>query len=195
MSGSMAAMKLLCYGDSNTYGFDPRSYIGGRYPAASRWPDLVAECTGYQVINAGMNGRMIPAREEELAWMGQMITGQHPDLVIIMLGINDLLCGASVDEITGRMDACLQALAGMRILLIGPPPLQNGTWVPDDQLLQEAAGLSDGYRDLAVRRGISFADTRDWGVEVTYDGVHFSEEGHRAFARGICRALTDQKQG
>ena len=26
-------MTLLCYGDSNTYGFDPRSYFGGRYPA------------------------------------------------------------------------------------------------------------------------------------------------------------------
>ena len=24
-------MTLLCYGDSNTYGFDPRSYFGGRY--------------------------------------------------------------------------------------------------------------------------------------------------------------------
>lgn len=29
-------MKVICYGDSNTYGYDPRSYIGGRYPAGAR---------------------------------------------------------------------------------------------------------------------------------------------------------------
>ena len=30
--------RLLCYGDSNTYGYDPRSYLGGRYPDSIRWP-------------------------------------------------------------------------------------------------------------------------------------------------------------
>ena len=24
-------MKILCFGDSNTYGYDPRGYFGGRY--------------------------------------------------------------------------------------------------------------------------------------------------------------------
>ena len=28
--------KILCYGDSNTYGYDPRAYLGGRYPKAVR---------------------------------------------------------------------------------------------------------------------------------------------------------------
>ena len=26
-------MQILCFGDSNTYGFAPRSYLGDRYPA------------------------------------------------------------------------------------------------------------------------------------------------------------------
>ena len=29
-------MKILCIGDSNTYGYDPRSYLGDRYPAEVR---------------------------------------------------------------------------------------------------------------------------------------------------------------
>lgn len=32
-------MKVICFGDSNTYGYDPRSRLGGRYDADSRfWP-------------------------------------------------------------------------------------------------------------------------------------------------------------
>ena len=53
-------MRVICYGDSNTYGYDPRSYIGGRYPASNPWVDLLAEKTGWEVMNRGLNGREIP---------------------------------------------------------------------------------------------------------------------------------------
>ena len=36
-------MQIVCFGDSNTYGYDPRSYLGSRYPADGRWVDLLAE--------------------------------------------------------------------------------------------------------------------------------------------------------
>ena len=55
-------MKLWCFGDSNTYGYDPCGFFGGRY--AAPWPALLAEKTGCQVINDGKNGRMIPEREQ-----------------------------------------------------------------------------------------------------------------------------------
>ncbi len=29
-------MKVICFGDSNTYGYDPRSLLGDRYDADSR---------------------------------------------------------------------------------------------------------------------------------------------------------------
>ena len=41
----------------------------------------------------------------------------------------------------------------------------------------------------AEKLGIYFADAGAWNIELTFDGVHFSEEGHRAFARGIRTAL------
>ena len=56
-------MKLWCFGDSNTYGYDPCGFFGGRY--AAPWPALLAEKTGFQVINDEKNGRMIPEREHE----------------------------------------------------------------------------------------------------------------------------------
>ena len=50
-------MKLWCFGDSNTYGYDPCGFFGGRY--AAPWPELLAGKTGFQVINDGKNGRMM----------------------------------------------------------------------------------------------------------------------------------------
>lgn len=32
---------------------------------------------------------------------------------------------------------------------------------------------------------IPFADTRDWNIELAFDGVHFTAEGHHTFARSI----------
>ena len=44
-------MKVICFGDSNTYGYDPRGYFGGRYDADSRWVDILAVETGWTVYN------------------------------------------------------------------------------------------------------------------------------------------------
>ena len=76
-------MKVICFGDSNTYGYDPRSYFGGRYDADSRWVDILAAETGWEIRNMGQNGKEIP-----------LIAPDFPtdtDLLIVMLGTNDLL--------------------------------------------------------------------------------------------------------
>ena len=36
-------MNVICFGNSNTYGYDPCSYLGRRYDADSRWVDILAE--------------------------------------------------------------------------------------------------------------------------------------------------------
>ncbi len=57
--------RLLCCGDSNTYGYDPRSYLGGRYPETVRWTALL-NAEGWQVINEGENGRSILRADWEI---------------------------------------------------------------------------------------------------------------------------------
>jgi len=44
--------RILCFGDSNTYGYDPRSFFGDRYDAQNRWTDLLSVATGRAVFNA-----------------------------------------------------------------------------------------------------------------------------------------------
>ena len=164
-------MKVICYGDSNTYGFDPRGWLGGRYDADNRWVDILARRTGWETRNWGMNGRAIPPQAPAFP--------ADTDLLMVMLGTNDLLQGRTPSETAQRM---LRFLAGLtakhdKILLIAPPPVIFGAWVQVQ------------YRALAERLGIRFADAGAWGVGLAYDGVHFTEQGHRAFAEGIWKEL------
>lgn len=41
------------------------------------------------------------------------------------------------------------------------------------------------YRDLAALCGVSFCDASGWDIPVVFDGVHFSEQGHRRFAEQL----------
>ena len=176
-------MTLICFGDSNTFGYDPRSYLGERYAPETRWVDILAQKTGWNVRNNGMNGRKIPLREESFS--------KSADLLIVMLGTNDLLCGSSTEETVTRMERFLNRLTidRRRILLIAPPPMRRGEWVEDEKLIDASAALAKGYRSLAERMDIGFADAGNWGVALAHDGVHFTEEGHKAFAAGLLRHL------
>ena len=175
--------RLWCFGDSNTYGYDPRSFSGGRYP--SPWPELLAEQAGAEVVNDGRNGRTIPGRDPELEWFCRDARQYAADALIVMLGTNDLLNGASPEAAEARMEAFLARCSGLRVLLVSPPPLQRGAWVGTDALVEASRGLASRYRALADRLGLDFADAGNWGIGLAYDGVHFSEAGHRRFAQEL----------
>ena len=185
-------MKILCFGDSNTYGYDPRSYFGGQYPAQHRWVDLLAQKLGCKAVNAGENGREIPRREGELQRFDLMLSNQKPlDLLLVMLGGNDLLQGNSVEAVAQRMENFLTRipLEKSQIVLIGPPRMRPGAWITDDRLLEDCVHLNVAYRTVAEKLGVRFIDAADWDIDVTFDGVHYSEKGHQTFAEQLWLAL------
>ena len=189
--------RLLCYGDSNTYGYDPRSYLGERYPETVRWTALL-DAEGWKVINQGENGRSIPQREQEIEAAVQTILRAKAEIAIIMLGSNDLLqCpGLTAENCGGRMEKSLTSLLAEthiapQIVLVAPPPMEPGAWVSNPRIIEVSRRLAGCYEAVAHRLGIAFADAGAWGVELSYDGVHFSEKGHLAFARGMQAALSN----
>lgn len=182
-------MKIICYGDSNTYGYDPRSWYGGQYDTP--WPKRLFEVTGWEIINSGENGREIPRRKYELAQIWEALSGASADLLIIMLGTNDLLQGASPETAANRMEAFLTQLPvkETQILLIAPPKMQFGEWVSEQLLIDASARLAECYQKLAQRLGVHFADSSKWNISLTFDGVHFTEEGHRFFAAELMKYI------
>ena len=188
--------RILCYGDSNTYGYDPRSYLGGRYPGSVRWTALLRS-QGYEVFNAGQNGRSIPQSDWEIELLVQMLHRHEPDVTTIMLGTNDLLKtpGISASDCTDRMEQFLSALferdESCRFLLVAPPPMTLGAWVDDLKIVELSQQLGVHYQTAAQKLGIAFANAGSWNVELTYDGVHFSEHGHWNFFSGMCKQLLE----
>ena len=174
-------MKTICFGDSNTYGYDPRSYFGGRYDADSRWVDIVAAETGWTVYNMGQNGREIPSEAPNFP--------ADTDLLIVMLGTNDLLQGRSPELAAERLERFLSdiSLNRCKILLIAPVTL--GAWVPSAQLTDDSRTFARLCRSMAEQLGIRFADAGKWNISLAYDGVHFTEQGHKAFAAGLLEEL------
>lgn len=190
--------RLLCYGDSNTYGYDPRSYLGGRYPESVRWTALLREY-GWDVINRGENSRCIPRGDGEIHAAIQSLCRVEADILTVMLGSNDLLQPScpSARECADRMERFLTTLLHAdgwekprKVLLVAPPPMALGDWVQDEKTIAASRRLAECYENTARLLGIGFADAGSWGVDLAYDGVHFSESGHLAFAKGIQQALS-----
>lgn len=176
-------MKVICFGDSNTYGYDPRSYFGGRYDADYRWVDILAAQTGWTISNMGQNGREIPSSAPSFL--------ADTDLLIVMLGTNDLLQGRSPEQAAERLERFLSGISLYRkkLLLIAPPPVALGAWVPNQQLIDDSHTFAQLCQALAERMGVRFADAGTWNISLAYDGVHFTEQGHKAFAAGLLEVL------
>ena len=191
--------RIVCFGDSNVYGYDPRSYLGDRYPADVRWTGLL-EAAEWQVINEGFNGQEIPTTEwEREHWCRRLQLAGSPDWVLVMLGGNDLLChpGFTAEDVAERMRIMLSRLLAVshrektRFLLVSPPPMTPGSWVTESRLLRESARFAPCYRQTAEALQIGFADAGEWGISLAFDGVHFLPEGHVTFARRLLQRLDE----
>jgi len=179
-------MNVLCFGDSNTFGYDPRGYCGGCYDKP--WPSLLAEITNWNVENLGENGREIPRFSVKFP--------ANTDLLIIMLGTNDLLQGKPVEVAAKRMEDFLLSIhwEKSKILLIAPPPMQLGEWVPTERLIEVSKELALAYWDLSRRLGVWFVNAGGWNIPLAFDGVHFTEEGHRNFAFALLNYLKEENK-
>ena len=88
--------RILCIGDSNTWGYIPGS--GERYEKNVRWTGKLAQTLGenYEVIEEGMNGRTTAFTDKiepgtaALDYLYPCLISQFPlDYIIVMLGTND----------------------------------------------------------------------------------------------------------
>lgn len=123
---------LLCYGDSNTYGYDPRSYLGGRYPESVRWTGLL-NALGIKVITEGENGRSIPRLDREIESAIGVVCHSKAERIVVHAGKQRLIsmprtfrkiCGARME---GFLAALLtKAQADLKVLLVASLPMAGG---------------------------------------------------------------------
>ena len=105
-----------------------------------------------------------------------------------MLGANDLLQGCEPEKAAerGLPISCLRWICSTeKILWIAPPPFAFGEWVQSQKMIDDSAAFAQFCLAQAAEQNIRCLDAGRWGVTMAYDGVHFTEQGHRALAEGL----------
>ncbi len=200
--------KAFFYGDSNTYGYDPAGFMGGRYPKESRWTALLGESLKgeWEIAADAMPGRMIPRAGRGVEMLLDYVQAEMPiGLFAVMLGTNDLLSMRHPDAlaVSVRMENLIRSVREAlpsRILLIAPPQIRftdssctepfvrgDGTYSRD--CLEQSTLLARFYGETAARYDILFADASAWELDFAFDGVHLSERGNVLFAREMIKIL------
>ena len=202
--------QILCYGDSNTYGYIPGT--GERYPWGVRWTSILNEMLGmedYHVIEEGLCGRTTIYEDRTRAnrdgsKMLPMVleTAGEPDVVILMLGTNDAKTrfGADAKQITKGMQILVEEAksvpcwgkGGPKILIVAPVPIEEGVTYPEfsPDCVETTKALAREYAFLAVAEQVNFLDAG--GCELTKaDHVHLTAKGHRQLAERMETAVRE----
>lgn len=204
---------ILCYGDSNTFGYRPED--GMRFGRGVRWPGKLQELLGdgYHVVEEGCNGRTTVFEEpgEEwkcgLSYLRPCLNSHKPlDLVVFMLGSNDLktMFGADAEAIARGMDELLAVTEDFlaekqgfvpEILLVSPPEIGEGIAGSafrdrfDASAAAESRRFPELYRTLAETRGCRFLDAAAFARSSQTDSLHLEAEGHMALAEAAAEAV------
>lgn len=189
-------MKLICIGDSLTYGYC--------VPRRDTWVALTAVRTGIEIINEGVNGDTTGGM---LARFSRDVTGRRPDAAFFMGGCNDMMTGCpnSIPQ-CNVMSMVHQALGNGMIPLIGVPV---PCWT--EGMREDWAAFADGnlneerlneYRSWLLRFGETFGvpvvdfappflELQRRGEADAYyiDGIHPAKPGHALMAQTMCEAL------
>ncbi len=203
--------RILCFGDSNTWGYISES--GERYPENIRWTGRLSILLGedYRILEEGLNGRTTGFDEGACLWRNAerylvpCLISQSPlDLIILMLGTNDTkrMFHASVWEIADSMKHLLRetrdCLYGngskATILLVAPPPMTEAALQDpemDLESVEKSRQLGGAYRALAQKLSLPFLDAGAYELALQPDGCHLNEDGHALLAEIMAQKVRE----
>ena len=201
--------RILCYGDSNTWG-----YISGtdhlRYGSNERWTKLLQQKLGpnFEVIEEGLNSRTLCSDDNRPGKEGRngftylkpcMDSHDKIDYIVIMLGTNELKCGFnnSAEEIVEMMKKYVEFILNYKSqidgthpeIIISCPPL-----VKEDKSASRSENKYLGAEEKSIKlnnllfefcksHSLTFIDNNDLSVGI--DGVHLTKESHSALAQRL----------
>ena len=196
---------ILCYGDSNTWGYDPATQ--SRYPRDGRWPGVLRTelGEGYLVIEEGLNGRTtvwddpIELDKNGATYLRPCIQTHKPlDLVTIMLGTNDLKTRFSLpayDIASGAgvlVDIVRKSNTGIdggapQVLLIAPPQAVELTAFAEmfEDAVEKSKGFAKHYRRVANEKGCHFLNAGEFVESSPLDGIHLESDMQAALGKAV----------
>ena len=174
-----AGSAVIALGDSLTYGYGAST--------ETAYPAVLADLSGWRVINAGVNG---DTSADVLARVDD-ITAQNPDLVLLGVGGNDVLQRINPETTRANLVAIIRVLkaADIRVVLIAEPYFSVSALfgrVSDNPVYEEVAE-AEGV--LLYSGGWSEILSDD---ALKSDKIHANAAGYRQFAEGLYAFLKDK---
>ena len=206
--------RILCYGDSNTYGYIP---TGGRYDASTRWPMRMQKLLGdgYAVIEEGFNGRTCvfddPVEggyKSGVKYLPPCLMSHNPlDAVIIMLGTNDtkarfgmtpMTIGQSMMQLvrTAKLYAVNEAGEASRVIVTAPPVILRNLMQTrhaecfGEQAIAVSEGLPRELRRITKLMRCDFFDANPFAEVSPLDAVHMTAKGHIRLAEAMAEKIS-----
>ena len=174
-----AGSAVVALGDSLTYGYgaDPET----AYPA------ILSDLTGWQVVNAGINGN---TSADVLARV-ETIIAQHPDLVLLSVGGNDVLQRVQSVSTTANITMTIDTLksANVPVVLIAQPYFSTSA-------LFGKASDNPIYEDIADAKDVPLYSS-GWSKVLSddtlkSDQIHANDAGYKTFAEGLYEYLQEE---
>ena len=215
MANTDNQITILCYGDSNTYGYNPENN-GRRYKKSERWTMRLEEKLGkgYCIVEEGLNGRTTAYDRPNGAFKNGLtplaaILGSHIpiDILIFMLGTNDcniemLLkkedIAAGMEKLVVQAKKTCEDLQGYipEIILIAPAAIREelaGTPF-EDQLdrssVKKSREIAALYENIAEKHKCRFLNACDKLEVSKTDCEHLTLNGHSRLADMIYELIT-----
>ena len=209
--------EILCFGDSNTWGSVPRWKDLGvpseRYDSDTRWTGRLAALLGeeYHIIEEGLGGRTSiydfpgdPWRNGLPYFQPCLLSHRPLDLVIIMLGSNDLHACLhpsgehlgdgirTLVQVVRNTPKCGRKNTPPPILIVSPTHIKEAQGRKEiypvlggecgEALSHQFASV---YRQAAEELGCGFLDAALYAQPSDADGLHWMPESHQRFAEAI----------
>lgn len=211
----MSKRTVLCFGDSNTHGtravrfpLDIR-----RFPSDVRWPGQMAAALGedWHVVEEGHPSRntvhddpVEGPHKNGLTVLPSLLESHRPiDLVIIMLGTNDLKMRFNVPAIDialsiQRLLTCVATsisgpeLSAPKVLIVSPVPIIETGFLAEifEGGAEKSRRLAKYFEAIATRNDAGFFDAGTVATVDPVDGIHLRPEGHAAIGTAIAAAVT-----
>lgn len=197
--------RILCYGDSNTWG-----YISGsdhqRYSEDERWTGILSKKLGenFTIIEEGLNSRTLISNDERKGKEGKngfqyllpCLDSHDPiDVVVLMLGTNELKSAYNKqpDEIGCLLEEYFVSKILERksqisdrfpkLLIVAPPIVKNCAGEKFEGAAEKSQKLNEIYQKIAERNKCYFIGNEN--LEVGEDGVHLTSESHKLLAEKV----------
>lgn len=209
------ATKILCYGDSNTWGWVAGKFGEERYDVNSRWPALLQNQLGdtFDVIEEALGARTtafddpnpaLPLRNG-LQTLPIILESHLPiDIVIFMLGAADCKerLGKSAQDIASGMRKLVEVTQSYRtigdrkiqkIIIISPVEIIDGTEITSrlfgEGAAQKSLDLVDLYRTIASETGCYFLDANTVAKADSSEGIHLTKDSLPALANALASII------